>query len=46
MVAITSDHGEEYWEHGSVLHGRTYYEELMADPLLLRGPGVPVGPCA
>jgi len=43
LVVITSDHGEEYMEHGSVLHGRTYYEEVIRIPLLVRGPGVPVG---
>ncbi len=43
VVAITSDHGEEYFEHGSVLHGRTHYQELVRIPLILRGPGVPAG---
>jgi arylsulfatase A-like enzyme len=43
VVAITSDHGEEYFEHGSLLHGRTMYQELLAIPLILRGPGVPAG---
>jgi arylsulfatase A-like enzyme len=43
LVVITSDHGEEFLEHGSVLHGRTHFEELISIPLLLRGPGVPQG---
>ena len=43
VVAITSDHGEEYGEHGSILHGRTHYRELVHIPWILRGPGVPVG---
>jgi len=43
VVVLTSDHGEEYLEHGSVLHGRTYYDEVIRIPLLMRGPGVAVG---
>lgn len=43
LVVITSDHGEEYLEHGSVLHGRTYYDEVIRIPLLVRGPGIPAG---
>jgi arylsulfatase len=43
LVVVTADHGEEFQEHGSVLHGRTYFQEVIAIPLLLRGPGVPVG---
>ncbi len=42
-VVITSDHGEEFFEHGSVLHGRTLYQEVLSVPLLVRGPGVPAG---
>jgi len=41
IVAITSDHGEEFGEHGGLLHGRTHYQELIRIPWLLRGPGVP-----
>ncbi len=43
VVCITSDHGEEYGEHGSILHGRTHYQELVRIPWILRGPGVPAG---
>ena len=43
VIAITSDHGEEFLEHGSVLHGRTYYEEQTRIPLILHGPGIPKG---
>jgi arylsulfatase A-like enzyme len=39
LVAILSDHGEEFWEHGSVLHAHTLYQELLHVPLLLRVPG-------
>ena len=40
VIAVTSDHGEEFFEHGSVLHGRTYYQEIVAIPWLLRVPGL------
>jgi len=43
LIVVTSDHGEEFQEHGSVLHGRTQYQELLEVPLILAGPGVPAG---
>jgi arylsulfatase A-like enzyme len=43
LVIVTADHGEEFLEHGGVLHGRTQYQEVLRVPLILRGPGVPVG---
>jgi len=43
LFVVTSDHGEEFQEHGSVLHGRTYYQEILRVPLLVQGPGVPAG---
>ncbi len=42
-VILTSDHGEEFFEHGGFLHGHTLYEELVHVPLIIRGPGVPPG---
>lgn len=42
-LVITSDHGEEFMEHGRMLHGRTYFEEVIDVPLILHGPGVPSG---
>jgi arylsulfatase A-like enzyme len=42
LVLITSDHGEEFMEHGRVDHFLTMYQETIRVPLLLRGPGVPV----
>lgn len=38
LLVLTSDHGEEFWEHGSVEHGRTLYEEVMRVPLILKVP--------
>jgi arylsulfatase A-like enzyme len=43
LIVLTSDHGEEFQEHDGLLHGRTQYQELLAVPLILRGPGIPRG---
>jgi len=43
LVIVTSDHGEEFQEHGGLLHGRTQFQELLAVPLILAGPGLPAG---
>jgi arylsulfatase A-like enzyme len=43
IVVVTSDHGEEFFEHGGVMHGRTQYQELLRVPLILVGPGIPQG---
>ncbi len=43
LIVLTSDHGEEFQEHGGLLHGRTQYEELLRVPLILAGPGLPEG---
>ncbi len=40
LIAFTSDHGEEFLEHGRMFHGQTVYGELTAVPLILWGPGV------
>ncbi|MEO6027497.1 MAG: sulfatase [Candidatus Binatia bacterium] len=37
VVAVTADHGEEFGEHGGMLHGRTLFEEQVRVPLLLAG---------
>ncbi|HVR29952.1 MAG TPA: sulfatase [Thermoanaerobaculia bacterium] len=36
IVVVTSDHGEELYEHGGFKHGRTLYEEQLRVPLLVR----------
>jgi arylsulfatase A-like enzyme len=38
-LIITSDHGEEFWEHGGFEHGHTLYDELVHVPLVLKLPG-------
>src|SRR5262245_30074481 len=43
LVAVTSDHGEAFFEHGHPLHTHTLYDEVLQVPLILRGPGVPAG---
>ncbi len=35
MIIITSDHGEELMEHGSIGHGMTLYEENIQVPLII-----------
>jgi len=40
MVVITSDHGEEFWDHGSVGHGHSVFDELLHVPLIIRIPGL------
>ena len=43
VVVVFSDHGEEFFEHGSVEHGHTLYDELLRVPLAIRAPGLPPG---
>jgi arylsulfatase A-like enzyme len=43
VVVFTSDHGEELLDHGFYGHGQSLHGELVHVPLVLAGPGVPVG---
>ena len=44
LVIITSDHGEEFGEHGGFLHGGHLYREAIHVPLVVWQPGrVPAG---
>lgn len=38
VIVLTSDHGEEFWEHGGYEHGHSLYEEVLRVPLLIRTP--------
>ncbi len=38
LVVVTSDHGEAFLEHGSFLHTRNLYQELLAVPLVVKWP--------
>ncbi len=39
LVVVTSDHGEEFLEHGGWEHQKTLYEEVLRIPLLMKLPG-------
>ena len=39
LLVITSDHGEEFEDHGSWGHGHSIYQELLRVPLMVRLPG-------
>lgn len=38
IVFFTSDHGEEFWDHGLLGHGKTLYTELVHVPFLVYHP--------
>ncbi len=40
LVIVTSDHGEELWDHRKFFHGQSLYDELLHVPLLVRFPEV------
>ncbi len=45
LIVVTSDHGEEFFEHGSVEHGQGLYHEVLRVPLVIRFPDrSPTGP--
>ncbi|MEP7008855.1 MAG: sulfatase-like hydrolase/transferase [Acidobacteriota bacterium] len=39
IVLLTSDHGEELFDHGGFDHGETLYDEVLHVPMILWGPG-------
>ncbi len=42
VVIVTSDHGEEFFEHGRIGHAPFgLYDEIARVPLIVRGPGIP-----
>ncbi len=38
-IALTSDHGDEFFEHGSKGHRQSLFDEVLRVPLLLKLPG-------
>jgi len=38
LIIITSDHGQEFYEHGSWIHGHSLYNELIRVPLIVKLP--------
>ncbi|HVM95056.1 MAG TPA: sulfatase-like hydrolase/transferase, partial [Candidatus Acidoferrales bacterium] len=45
LFVLTSDHGEEFYEHGFGDHGHSLYEELIHIPLIMHWPGT-IAPAA
>jgi arylsulfatase A-like enzyme len=43
LLVITSDHGEEFLEHGGIGHAANVHLEVTHVPLIFVGPGVPQG---
>ena len=44
IVVVTSDHGDEFGEHGLIGHAKTVYDEVMHVPMVLLAPRlVPAG---
>jgi len=39
LIVLTSDHGEEFFEHGGWWHGTTLYDEQINVPLIVKPPG-------
>lgn len=40
IIIVTSDHGEEFFEHGRIGHKKSLYRELISIPLIIGGPGI------
>lgn len=43
VVALTSDHGEQWFAHGRAFHGEQLWSELTRVPWIVRGPGFAAG---
>lgn len=39
LIVFTSDHGEEFWDHGGYMHGHSMHREVINVPLMLKLPG-------
>lgn len=40
LVAVTADHGEEFYDHGGVSHSATFYDEVLHVPMVVDGPRI------
>ncbi len=40
VIVLTSDHGEEFYEHGGCFHLNTLYREVLHVPLMIFAPGL------
>lgn len=38
LIVMTSDHGEELWDHGRHGHGHDFHEEILRVPLIIKPP--------
>ncbi len=38
LIVLSSDHGEEMWEHGLIGHGHSIYREMLQVPLIVKPP--------
>ena len=38
LIVVTSDHGEEFFEHGGMGHGATLFDEVIHVPLIIKAP--------
>ena len=43
LILLTSDHGEEFFDHGGFEHGHSLYDEVVRIPLVIWGPDVVAG---
>ena len=43
VILLTSDHGEELWDHGRYEHGHALYDELLRVPLIIKAPSISPG---
>ncbi len=41
LFILTSDHGEELWDHDNYEHGHSLYEEVLRVPLIMVGEALP-----
>ena len=39
LIILSSDHGEEFWEHGEYAHGYTLFHPALHVPLIIKLPG-------
>ena len=40
IIVIVSDHGESLGDHGELLHGDSYFDDIVRVPMIVRVPGV------
>ena len=43
VIAVTADHGEEFYEHGGISHGYTLFDELLRVPFIVSAETIPAG---